>query len=271
MARLLAQERGSRLHETIGSAVTTGEELARLLLRLKPNDILFIDEIHRMPPAVEEQLYPAMEDFKVASLPGGGQPTSFMKSLGIAPRPAGNTMQDIAPFCLVAASTLSGMISAPLRSRAQIVQLLAYTTDELREIILNAASRAGFDLGTDAAEEVARRSRSAGRNAVQNLRWLIEYCTAEEVPPSMPVVEAAFELRQIDRHGLTVLDHELLRILRSNNGAVGLSTIAVRLGESEDTLQRTVEPYLLQRGYVERTARGRVLGPCASEVLEDAA
>lgn len=267
MSKLIAQERGVGLIETIGSAVAAPEDLTRLLLRLKPNWVLAIDEVHRMSPAVEEHLYPALEDLKVASAGGGGPSSAFMKSLGIAASAEQTTMVDVAPFTLIACSTLSGMISAPLRSRCQVVQLVPYTTDELRRIVENAAGRAGFAIGAEAAEEIARRSRSAGRNAVQNLRWLIEFCSAEEVSPSLSVVEAAFELRQIDRHGLTVLDHQYLEILRASRGPVGLQTVAVRLGESEDTLERTVEPYLLQRGYIERTAKGRVLGPAAGEAL----
>ena len=272
MSQLLAKERGVDLISTIGSAITNPDELARLLLRLKPNSILAIDEIHRLPPAVEEQLYPALEDLKVASAQSsGGRPSAFMQSLGISPSQKETTMVDVAPFTLIACSTLSGMISAPLRSRCQLVQLVPYTTKELSRIILRAAERVGFGINVESAEEVARRSRSAGRNAIQNLKWLIEFCIAEEVPPSLSVVGAAFELRQIDRHGLGVLDHQVLEILRSSNGAVGLSTIAVRLGESEDTLQRTLEPYLLQKGYIERTAKGRILGPAASEVTGAAA
>jgi Holliday junction DNA helicase RuvB len=270
MAKLLAKERGVGLIETIGSALATPDDLTRLLLRLKTNWVLAIDEAHRMPPAVEEQLYPALEDLRVASA-SGGQSSAFMRSLGIAPAQEQATMVDVAPFTLVLCSTLSGMISAPLRSRCQVIQLLPYTTAELRQIVLNACGRVGFEITVEAAEEVARRSRSAGRNAIQNLKWLIEFCTAEDASPSPSVVEAAFDLRQIDRLGLTTLDHEYLAILRGSRGPVGLQTVAVRLGESEDTLERTVEPYLLQKGFVERTAKGRILGPAAGEAMKAAA
>jgi Holliday junction DNA helicase RuvB len=269
-ARLAAAECGVPICETIGSNLQSPEQLASILLGLQPRQILFIDEIHRIPPAVEEQLYPAIEDFKVATVTGGGG-SGLMRSLGITQPTARAAMVDVAPFTLLGASTLSGMISAPLRSRCQIVQLVPYEVGELRQIISNAARRMGFPIGDDAAMEVARRSRSAARNAVQSLRWLFEYCSAEGTEPTMAVVEAAFDLKQVDRHGLTALDHQILAILRSSRGPVGLSTIAVRVGESEDTLERVVEPYLLQQGYLDKTHKGRVLGPAAHDVAGEAA
>ncbi len=119
--------------------------------------------------------------------------------------------------------------------------------------------------------EVARRSRAAARHAIQHLRWLVEFCAAEGVEPTIPVVEEAFDLKQVDRWGLTALDHQILGILRSARGPVGLSTIAVRVNESEDTLERAIEPYLLQQGYVEKTPKGRILGESASAIIKESA
>lgn len=268
-ARLAAEECGVPICETIGSNLQSPEQLASILLGLTPGQILFIDEIHRIPPAVEEQLYPALEDFKVATVTGGGS-SGLMKSLGIAQKETKVAMADIAPFTLLGASTLSGMISAPLRSRCQLVQLVPYEVGELQRIILNAAGRMGFHIGEEAAMEVARRSRAAARHSIQNLRWLVEFCSAEGVEPTPSIVEQAFDLKQTDRWGLTALDHQILDILRAARGPVGLSTIAVRVGESEDTLERAIEPYLLQKDYVEKTPKGRVLGQAASEILKEA-
>lgn len=271
LARLAAEACGVPICETIGSNLQSPEQLASILLSLKPRQVLFIDEIHRIPPAVEEQLFPALEDFKVATVTGGGSSSPLMKSLGIAQKETRLEMVDVPPFTLLGASTLSGMISAPLRSRCQMVPLVPYSVDELRQIVSNAASRMGFHLSDDGAMEVARRSRSAARHAIQALKFLIEYCTAEGVEPTLEVIDAAFDLKQTDRWGLTAIDHQILQILRSSRGPVGLSTIAVRVGESEDTLERAIEPYLLQQGYVEKTPKGRILGESASTVLKEVA
>ena len=267
LARILAREMGSRLIETVGSNVQGPEHLCRQLLSLRPMDILFIDEIHSLGLANEEVLYGAMEDFQVSAVETGGN--DFMKALGVSRKPPEAKLVQLPPFTLAAASTLTGLVSAPLRSRfMQVLTLEPYSQSDLERIALNAAARMEFKLPKAAATEVARRSRATARVAVCNLSWIVEYCTGLDVPATAKHVREAFELKGIDRHGLNELDRQYLGLLLKSRSPMGLNTIAVALNESADTLERSVEPFLIQRGLVRRESRGRLAGAAARKALD---
>jgi len=257
LARLIAKERGSRIIELVGSNIQCPEQLTPQLVGLERFDVLFTDEIHSLNRGTEEVLYGAMQDRRICIIQNNYD--DLMKCLGMA-RPKPSIMTIALPeFTLIGASTLSGLVSAPLRSRfVQNLVLEPYSDDELKQIILNASQAESFPIDAESALKVARCSRSCARTAVQNLRWLIEFCVARDLPPGMQVVDEAFCLKDIDENGLTKQDRNYLAVLVGARKPVGLSTLAMALGESVETIERAIEPFLFNRGYIRKGSKGRV-------------
>jgi len=248
MAQILAKEMGSRLVTVNAPSIRVKGDLAAVLLDLNPCDVLFIDEIHSLHPKVEEVLYPAMEDYKLSVMTGQGQSASAV----VIP---------LAPFTLVAATTRSGMLSQPLRDRfGEIVQMQFYTVEELSVIVRASASKLGVSCTADAASEIARRSRGTPRIANRLLRRSRDF--AQESGSSTvdhAAVLAASESVGVDHAGLDRTSRRYLEALAARRGsAVGVEAMAALLGESRDTVEESVEPYLMRIGFVERTPKGRV-------------
>jgi Holliday junction DNA helicase RuvB len=248
MAQILAKEMGSRLVTVNAPSIRVKGDLAAVLLDLNPCDVLFIDEIHSLHPKVEEVLYPAMEDYKLSVMTGQGQSASAV----VIP---------LAPFTLVAATTRSGMLSQPLRDRfGEIVQMQFYTVEELSVIVRASASKLGVSCTADAASEIARRSRGTPRIANRLLRRSRDF--AQESGSSTvdhAAVLAASESVGVDHAGLDRTSRRYLEALAVRRGsAVGVEAMAALLGESRDTVEESVEPYLMRIGFVERTPKGRV-------------
>ncbi len=260
LARIVAGEMGSRLVEVVASNLQATDQMAKHLTKLKPNDVLFIDEIHGLPRGVEEVLYAALEDGRIPIVQAGYD--DLMKSLGIGG--GGKTqpttaMVDLPPFTCVGATTLSGLVSDPLRSRfVQILQLEPYGDAELQTIVLNAAAGMKFVISADVAMAVAVRSRATARTAIGNLRWFNEFCDGTGSNPDMAAIGEAFALKEVDANGLTKLDCSYLSILVEAGTPLGVSTLASSVGEGEDNLLQTVEPFLIRKGFVRKTGRGRV-------------
>ena len=268
LARIIASEMGSRLVEVVASNLQATEQMTKHLTKLKPKDVLFIDEIHGLPRGVEEVLYGALEDGRIPIVQAGYD--DLMKSLGIGKGKSQPTtaMVDLPPFTCIGATTLSGLVSDPLRSRfVQALALEPYSDLELRTIVLNAAASMKFDLPPVVAMEIAMRSRATARTAVGNLRWFAEYCEGTGSKPDLPAVGEAFELQAVDSNGLTKLDRAYLTILVEAGTPLGVSTLAASVGENEDSLLQAVEPFLLRKGYVLKTARGRVATQKAIELV----
>jgi len=251
LAQIIAAELGVGLKVTAGPVLEKPGDIAVLLTQLSANDVLFIDEIHRLPPVVEEVLYPAMEDYKLDILVGEGSE-------------ARTVTVPLAPFTLVGATTRAGSLTAPLRDRFGITgRMEYYTAPELEAIVTRSAGLLGLVLQPGVALEVARRARGTPRIANRLLRRVRDYAQVRG-----PVVgevrleeaKASLALLRVDPVGLDQQDQRLLRALVTTygGGPVGLETLAAALGESSDTLEDAVEPYLIQQGYLQRTPRGRV-------------
>ncbi len=260
LARIVAAEMGSRLIEVVASNLQATEQMARHLTKLKPNDVLFIDEIHGLPRGVEEVLYGALEDGRIPIVQAGYD--DLMKSLGIGgggkSQPT-TAMVELPQFCCVGATTLSGLVSDPLRSRfVQCLQLEPYSDAELQTIVRNAAAGMKFAIAPEVAMAISVRSRATARTAIGNLRWFNEYCEGTEVAPDLSAIEGAFALKEVDNNGLTKLDRTYLAILVEAATPLGVSTMAASIGEGEDNLLQTVEPFLLRKGFIRKTGRGRV-------------
>ena len=265
LARIVANEMGSRLVETIGGNLQAPEQLVGLLRSLKPFDILFIDEIHAMPRSVEEILYPAMEDGTVSVVKTDA--SDFMKALGVQAKPA-TEMVLLPPFTLVGASTMSGLVSSPLRSRFSHELILEpYGLDDLTRIVLNASRMMGTELGNDVALEVARRSRSTARIAIGHLRWLLEYSSGLGIEPDLDAVKEAFEMRDVDPCGLTGQDRRYLTMLVQADQPVGLASVSAALNETVETIEQAMEPHLIREGLIRRAPRGRVATERAREMF----
>ncbi len=257
LARIVAAEMGSRLVEVVASNLQATEQMSKHLTRLKPNDVLFIDEIHGLPRGVEEVLYAALEDGRIPVTQGGYD--ELMKSLGMGKREQTTTMVQLPPFTCIGATTLSGLVSDPLRSRfVQCLTLEPYSDQDLTTIVLNAAGKMGFSITKVLAMEVAKRSRSTARNAISNLRWLSEYCAGTGSAPDAAAIDEAFSLKEISPEGLTKVDMAYLATLVEAGEPLGLSTLASSVGESEETLAQAIEPFLIRKGFVRKGPRGRV-------------
>jgi Holliday junction DNA helicase RuvB len=249
LAHIIAAEMGVRVHQTSGPVIDKAGDLAAILTSLERGDVLFIDEIHRLGRAIEEILYPAMEDSRIDLVIGEG-PSA--RSISI----------EIHPFTLVGATTRSGMLSAPLRSRfGSTFRLDFYEYDELAAIILRSAGLLGVEVDDVAAREMAKRSRGTPRIANRLLRRLRDYAEVRaEGRITSEVVEDGLEMLGVDKAGFDAMDRQFLEaILRKfEGGPVGVDTLAAALGEDAGTLEEVCEPYLLRQGFIQRTPRGRV-------------
>lgn len=250
LSHIVATEMGSSLHETSGPVLEKGGDVAALLMNIRPNDVLFIDEIHRMSPAAEEVLYPAMEDFAIDLLLGDGPDK---KSIRLT----------VPPFTLVAATTRSGMLSAPLRDRFGILQHLQYYTPaELTQIVNRSAQIFGVTIDPEAAHNIAQRSRGTPRIANRLLRRVRDLAQVHHNGQiSVAVVNEALDMLGINTAGLDRLDQNILAAIATKfkGGPVGLETLAASVGEEKGTLEDVVEPFLIQQGFLVRTSRGRQL------------
>jgi Holliday junction DNA helicase RuvB len=250
LAQIVARELGVAFRMTSGPIIAKAGDLAALLTNLEAGDVLFIDEIHRLNPAVEEILYPAMEDFQLDLIIGEG--------------PAARSVRiDLARFTLVGATTRTGLLTTPLRDRFGIpIRLNFYTDDELTEIVERGGRVLGVKLAPDGAREIARRSRGTPRVAGRLLRRVRDFASVEGAAEiTAAVADKALRQLEVDGAGLDGLDHRYLRCIGENygGGPVGIDTIAAALSESRDALEETVEPFLLQQGFIGRTPRGRIL------------
>jgi holliday junction DNA helicase RuvB len=250
LAQIVARELGVNFRMTSGPVIAKAGDLAALLTNLEERDVLFIDEIHRLNPAVEEILYPAMEDFQLDLIIGEG--------------PAARSVRiDLAKFTLVGATTRTGLLTTPLRDRFGIpVRLNFYTEAELIEIVTRGGRVLGVEMTQEGAREVARRSRGTPRVAGRLLRRVRDFASAEKAKTiDAGVADRALTMLEVDNHGLDGMDHRYLRCIAVNysGGPVGIETIAAALSESRDAIEETIEPYLLQQGFIGRTPRGRVV------------
>ncbi|GIW50082.1 MAG: Holliday junction ATP-dependent DNA helicase RuvB [Anoxybacillus sp.] len=252
LAAIIANEMGVQLRTTAGPAIERPGDLAAILTTLEPGDVLFIDEIHRLPRAVEEVLYPAMEDFCLDIVIGKG--------------PAARSVRlDLPPFTLVGATTRSGALSAPLRDRFGVLSRLEYyTPEELAHIVKRTAHIFAVEIEEEAAFEIARRSRGTPRIANRLLRRVRDFAQVRgDGTITFILANEALEQLQVDRLGLDHLDHKLLKSMmeKFRGGPVGLETIAATIGEEAQTIEDVYEPYLLQIGFLQRTPRGRIVTP----------
>ncbi len=251
LGQIIAHELGVGFRATSGPVIQRAGDLAALLTNLQPRDVLFIDEIHRLQPSIEEVLYPAMEDFQLDLIIGEG--------------PAARSVRiDLNPFTLVGATTRAGLLASPLRERFGIpLRLSFYTPAELQEIVSRGARRLGLALTTEGASEIASRSRGTPRIAGRLLRRVRDFAAvAGRSPVDREIADAALNRLEVDRLGLDAMDRRYLaRIAEHHSGGpVGVETLAAALAEARDTIEDVIEPYLIQEGLVLRTSRGRMLG-----------
>jgi holliday junction DNA helicase RuvB len=251
LAQIVARELGVGFRATSGPVIQRAGDLAAILTNLQPKDVLFIDEIHRLQPAIEEVLYPAMEDFQLDLIIGEG--------------PAARSVRiDLAPFTLIGATTRAGLLATPLRDRFGIpLRLIFYTPAELEMIVRRGAAKLGVPLTQNGATEIARRSRGTPRIAGRLLRRVRDFAAvagAGEIDQRM--ADNALNRLEVDALGLDAMDRRyLLRIAEHHaGGPVGVETLAAALAEARDTLEDVIEPFLIQEGFVLRTSRGRMLG-----------
>ncbi len=254
LAHIVAREMGVNLRMTSGPVLERAGDLAALLTNLEPHDVLFIDEIHRLSPVVEEILYPALEDYQLDIMIGEGPAARSVKL-------------DLPPFTLIGATTRAGMLTNPLRDRFGIVARLEfYTPEELRLIVSRSARLLGVETSEAGAYEIARRSRGTPRIANRLLRRVRDYAEVKangEV--DVGVADAALKMLEVDSLGLDVMDRKLLSAMleKFSGGPVGLDNLAAAIGEEADTIEDVLEPYLIQQGFLARTPRGRVAQPLA--------
>ena len=249
LAHIVANELGVNLRQTSGPVLERAGDLAAILTNLEPKDVLFIDEIHRLSPVVEEVLYPALEDFQLDIMIGEGPAARSIKL-------------DLPPFTLVGATTRAGLLTSPLRDRFGIVQRLEfYGTEDLARIVARSAGILGVAIETAGAAELASRSRGTPRIANRLLRRVRDYAEVKaDGRITAAVAKAAMDLLAVDPQGFDVLDRRFLRavIEKFDGGPVGIESLAAAVGEERGTLEDVIEPYLIQQGYLMRTARGRV-------------
>ncbi len=249
LSHIIAQELGVNLRQTSGPVLEKPKDLAALLTNLEKNDVLFIDEIHRLSPVVEEILYPALEDYQIDIVIGEGPSARSIKL-------------DLQPFTLVGATTRAGMLTNPLRDRFGIVSRLEfYTTEELVHIVGRSAGLLNVPIDDAGCLEMARRSRGTPRIANRLLRRVRDYADVKSNGSiDQNTAQKALAMLDVDPHGLDVMDRKMLEavIHRFDGGPVGLDNIAASIGEERDTIEDVIEPYLIQQGYLQRTSRGRI-------------
>ena len=249
LANIVANEMGVNIRTTSGPVLEKAGDLAAMLTNLQPHDVLFIDEIHRLSPAIEEVLYPAMEDYQLDIMIGEGPAARSIKL-------------DLPPFTLVGATTRAGSLTSPLRDRFGIVQRLEfYSVEDLTSIVARSAGCLNLELEQQAAFEVARRSRGTPRIANRLLRRVRDYADVRNGGViSVDVAKQALSMLDVDDAGFDYLDRKLLSavIERFDGGPVGLDNLAAAIGEERDTIEDVLEPYLIQQGFLQRTPRGRI-------------
>ncbi len=249
LAHIIAHELGVNLRQTSGPVLERAGDLAALLTNLEPNDVLFIDEIHRLSPVVEEILYPALEDFQIDIMIGEGPGARSVKL-------------DLPPFTLVGATTRAGMLTNPLRDRFGIVARLEfYTAEELTRIVTRSAKLLDIPIDAEGAMEIARRSRGTPRIANRLLRRVRDFAEVRAAGKiSRLVADDALKMLDVDASGLDVMDRKLLRCVldKFDGGPVGVDNLAAAIGEERDTIEDVLEPFLIQQGFLQRTNRGRV-------------
>ena len=254
LAHIIAREMGVNLRQTSGPVLERPGDLAALLTNLEANDVLFVDEIHRLSPVVEEILYPALEDYQIDIMIGEG--------------PAARSVRlDLQPFTLVGATTRAGMLTNPLRDRFGIVARLEfYTAEQLARIVTRSAGLLNAPIVFDGAFEIARRSRGTPRIANRLLRRVRDYAEVRgNGRIDQATADAALAMLDVDRVGFDLMDRKLLEavLFKFNGGPVGLDNLAAAIGEERDTIEDVLEPYLIQQGYLQRTPRGRIATPLA--------
>jgi holliday junction DNA helicase RuvB len=251
LAQIVARELGVGFRATSGPIIQRAGDLAAILTNLQPRDVLFIDEIHRLQPAIEEVLYPAMEDFQLDLMIGEGPSARSVRI-------------DLPPFTLVGATTRAGLLATPLRDRFGIpLRLVFYTPAELELILRRGAEKLGLALAPDGAAEIARRARGTPRVAGRLLRRVRDFAAVDGTPVvDLAAADAALRRLDVDERGLDAMDRRYLRRIAEHHagGPVGVETLAAALAEARDTLEDVIEPYLIQEGFVLRTSRGRMLG-----------
>jgi len=249
LAQIIASEMGVNIRTSSGPAIEKAGDLASILTNLKPHDVFFIDEIHRLRRNVEEILYPAMEDYKIDIILGEGPNAQSLRI-------------DLPPFTLIGATTRAGLISAPMRDRFEVAfRLEFYKIEELQKIIIRAGGLLGIEVTEDGARELASRSRGTPRIAVRLLRRTRDVAQVRGAKRiDQGIAKRSLELLRIDEVGLDSLDRALLQaiVVKFGGGPVGLDTLAASLSEERDTLTDMVEPYLLQEGFIQRTPQGRI-------------
>ena len=249
LAHIIAREMGVNMRHTSGPVLERAGDLAALLTNLEPNDVLFIDEIHRLSPVVEEILYPALEDYQIDIMIGEGPAARSVKL-------------DLPPFTLVGATTRAGMLTNPLRDRFGIVSRLEfYTPLELQRIVTRSSGLLDMPISPDGAMEIAKRSRGTPRIANRLLRRVRDYADVRaRGEATKEVADAALTMLDVDAQGLDVMDRKLLLtvIEKFGGGPVGVDNLATAIGEESDTIEEVIEPFLIQQGYLQRTSRGRM-------------
>ena len=254
LAHIVAKEMGVNMRQTSGPVLERAGDLAALLTNLEPHDVLFIDEIHRLSPVVEEILYPALEDFQLDIMIGEGPAARSVKL-------------DLPPFTLVGATTRAGMLTNPLRDRFGIVARLEfYSPEELGFIVARSARLMQVAMSDEGSVEIARRSRGTPRIANRLLRRVRDYAEVKaDGRVDATVADAALKMLEVDHAGLDVMDRKLLLAMleKFGGGPVGLENVAAAIGEAADTIEDVIEPYLIQQGFLARTPRGRIAQPLA--------
>jgi len=249
LSHIIAAELGVNLRQTSGPVLEKPKDLAAILTNLEKNDVLFIDEIHRLSPVVEEILYPALEDYQIDIMIGEGPSARSIKL-------------ELQPFTLVGATTRAGMLTNPLRDRFGIVTRLEfYTVEELARIVTRSAGLLNVPTETDGAQEIARRSRGTPRIANRLLRRVRDYAEVKgDGRIDLATADKALKMLDVDPQGFDVMDRKLLEavIHRFDGGPVGLDNVAAAIGEEPGTIEDVIEPYLIQQGYLQRTPRGRI-------------
>ena len=249
LSHIIAHELGVNMRQTSGPVLEKPKDLAALLTNLEKNDVLFIDEIHRLSPVVEEILYPALEDYQIDIMIGEGPAARSIKL-------------DLQPFTLVGATTRAGMLTNPLRDRFGIVSRLEfYSPEELARIVKRSAGLLKVPMDEQGGYEIARRSRGTPRIANRLLRRVRDYADVKGTGTiTLDIANLALSMLDVDPHGLDIMDRKLLEavIHRFDGGPVGLDNIAASIGEERDTIEDVIEPYLIQQGYLQRTPRGRI-------------